>query len=212
MAYGLPPQTAQDIFLGSGSVGAAVPGAKVNSKSFSATHSTKHTQVGGNRLTGAWHPQLTVPTNRKQIKTYVAKPTEHRIGATGFTGAVGQKIPFNNTNTRPLAGSHHANVNMRAQNGANSLRNQHMTRATARGISGVSTTTRRGGSSQSGFLKPVAGTVDTFALLAPHAGGRGSTELVTVKSTHYFGLHKVVVTKHAPVNPTRPVGRVAKKV
>ena len=201
------PRTAEQVFF----EGAALPGHAQNSKSFSLSYSPVSNQVGGNRLTGAWHPQLTVPSNRKQIKTLVVRPTQTRDATTGYTGAVGQKVPFNNTNVRPLAGSHHGNVPIQAQHGANTLRNQHMSRATARDLHGVNTTSRRGGSSITHFLKPLAGTHDTYALPATHAGGRNSAEIVTVKSVHHFGLHKVVVTKRQPVSPSRPVGRISKR-
>lgn len=191
--------------------GAATPGNKKNSKSFSLSRTVdnRSNQVGGNRLTGAWHPQLTVPSNRKQIKTFVARPTQSRDATTGYTGAVGQHVPFNNTNTRPLAGSSHSGVSRHEQSGANTLRNQHKLRSTARGISGVNTTTRRGGSSNIGFIKPVAGTSNTYALPSTASGGRNNAELVTVSSVHHIGLTKIVVSKRVGATPSRKVGRIA---
>lgn len=183
------------------------PGSSKNSKSVSATHSEKQTQVGGNRLTGAWHPQLTVPKNRKHIATFQARPTQHRDATSGFSGASGQKVPYN-THTRPLAGSHNAGVHFAAYAGANTLRNQHQSRATARGVTGLNTTTRRGGSSQLHFVKSVAGQPQTYALPSNVAGGRGNVQLVHVQSVHHFGLHKVVVSKQVAASKTRSRGSV----
>jgi hypothetical protein len=182
------------------------PGSLGNSKSFSHTHSNENFQVGGNRLTGAWHPQDTHSQDFTKHSVHAARPSQHKIGATGVTGRVGQKVPFNNTNVRHLAGSPHAGVEIKAFRGANSLDNQHSLRATARGLSGLDTTSRRGGSSALHFVKSVAGTKDTYAL--PGTGGRGNAQLIKVQSVHNIGLHKIVVTKHIKATASRKGGTV----
>jgi hypothetical protein len=186
------------------------PGKPVNSQSFSSTHSPKNFQVGGNRLTGAWHPQLLVPSNRKQIKTLTARPTQAKaIDAPGqISNRAGQKVPFNNSNSKPLAGSHSAGVSMQAFTGANTLMGQRTSRATARSLTGLNTTTRRGGGSNSHFAKPVAGTSDVFALPGP-SGGRNTASFTKVSSVHHIGLTRVVSTKHMPRSVNRPQGATA---
>ena len=195
-------KTAHEVFAGFGN-----PGLKVNSKSFSKMHSNTNFQVGGNRMTGAMRPQLTVPSDRKQFPTFTQRPTQNRTIAPGaISGRAGQKVPFNNSNKRPLAGSVHAGVGVHAQRGANTLTDQQHSRATSRGLSQLNTTSRRGGSSVAHFAKPVAGTNDTYALPGI-SGGRNAAQFTKVTSVHHIGLHKVVVTKHVPRSINRLTGQ-----
>ena len=199
-------RTAQEIFAASkGDKG--VPGSLVNSKSFSRTHSNKNYQVGGNRLTFSLHPQDTHAKDFSKHPVHADRPTQYRMGVTGFRGSTGDKVPFNNQPVREVAGSVPAGVFHRAQAGANSLRNQHQSRATARDITGVDTTSRRGGSSVLHFAKPVAGTAHTFAMPGSE-GGRGATQLIRVQSVHHIGFHKVIVSKTIKPTSNRKQGAI----
>jgi hypothetical protein len=200
---------AHEVFSHAHQTNIGKPGSKANSKSFSLTFSNKNFQTGGNRLTGAWHPQVQVPKDRKQLPTLTARPTQHRtVERNQISNRAGQKVPFNNTNKRPLAGSAHAGVTMAAYKGANTLTNQRNSRATARAIQGVNTTTRRGGSSNAVYAKPVAGTQSTYAVPGP-SGGRNTAQLVKVTSVHHIGFHKIVTTQHVSRSINRLQGQAS---
>jgi hypothetical protein len=166
-------------------------------------------QFGGNRLTGALYPHKTTPADDTAIRKTEVAPASHsanaRPGAKGIGATRDTQSKTYNEAKRPLAGSHTAGVSIHQQTAANSFKKIKAAQLTARDFTAHQTTTRRGGSSQTGILKPLAGTSDTF-----NVGGNGGRSSSTVKviGEHYIGLHRVVVAAKPTPAPNRLQGRL----